>query len=420
MKVSVVTIGDELLNGHIVDTNAVFIATQIDKMGGDVVRMHSVSDNYEEILAVMTYELGKSDVCIMTGGLGPTNDDVTKRAFSDFFSKPLLHNEALKQHIESLLSSVYKDKIPKLNDSQALVPKDVLLLKNRVGTASGMLLSKEKTQYVSLPGVPYEMRTLVIEELLPYLKTQFTPLSKYYHYVYTEGIGESKLAEELEDWESNLPKDIRLAYLPKQGRVKLRLTLRGFDLELMKANALKVISSLPESILPFVKSYDQAELAELIIKELQIRNKTISFAESCTGGQLSVQFNKAPGASQYFKGGVVCYATSSKTDVLGVPAALIEQFGVVSEEVAKEMALRAKNIYRSNFAISTTGNAGPTKGDDRQDVGTVCIGIATETEVFSFTFRFREPRENVVRSALCMSLELFYNEILKSKQKSFV
>lgn len=413
MKASVVTIGDEILIGQIVDTNSAFIAKQLDNLGFDVVEIITVSDHKNAIEAVLEKQLDIVDLVIVTGGLGPTKDDVTKNVFCEFFKDELVENDAVLIHITEMLERLFNRPLSAINRQQALVPSKAKVLFNRVGTAPGMLMEKGKTTFISLPGVPFEMKSIFTEEVTPYVLANFDEVFNLHRTVITYGIGESLLAELLYDWEENLPNNIKLAYLPSPGRVRLRLSIRGKNKRELEKSLENQVEMIPESVISYIRAYEDISLGEIVIRELENREKTISFAESCTGGRLSTIFNEKPGSSSYFKGGIITYSTQSKIDLLGVSEAIINKHSVVSEEVAIEMAINAKNRFKSDYAIATTGNAGPTKGDSFEEIGTVFIGIATPEKVFAKKFQFGQPREKVINSAVSKGLELIYNEILE-------
>jgi nicotinamide-nucleotide amidase len=414
MKASLITIGDEILIGQIVDTNSAYMAKALDNVGVEVVEILTVADNREAIFTALQNQLNKVDLVVMTGGLGPTKDDVTKKVFCDFFSDKLIENEQILHHVTLLLEAFYNKPISDINKLQAQVPSQAHILFNRVGTAPGMLMQRENTIYVSLPGVPFEMKTIFEEELLPLLQKKSNGNYNGHRTIVTYGIGESLLAEHLNEWESNLPKDVHLAYLPGFGKVRLRLSLKGKNKEKIDQTLQNQIDLLPVNARSYVLAEEDIEINEVVAKRLQETEKTISFAESCTGGKLAALFSERPGASAYFKGGVVVYATQAKIDVLKVASQLIEENSVVSEAVAMEMARQARVLFNSDYAIATTGNAGPAKGDSEAEVGTVYIGIATPEKVYAERFVFSSPRERVVNNAVSKGLELMYKEILKN------
>ncbi|MVX34510.1 CinA family nicotinamide mononucleotide deamidase-related protein [Myroides sp. LoEW2-1] len=413
MHASIVTIGDEILIGQIIDTNSAYLAKELDKLGFQVDEILTISDKSEEIKKALANCVGKRDLVILTGGLGPTKDDVTKKVFCEFFDDVLVKNSKVLEHVTVLLESIFKKPISDINKQQALVPSTSTVLFNKVGTAPGMLMQKENTTFVSFPGVPFEMKTIFEEELVPYIKKHFQGVFNVHKTIITYGIGESLLAEYLAEWEDRMPPNIKLAYLPSPGKVRLRLSTRGSDRELLLKEIDNQVSLIPEKVLPYIRAYEDIDFPEIVIKELQNRNKTISFAESCTGGRFAVLFNALPGSSAYFKGGIICYATESKVNILGVNPETIQQHSVVSEEVAMEMAEQARLKFKSDYAIATTGNAGPSKGDSDVEVGTVYIGIATPSRIFAKKYELGQPREKVINSAIAKGLELIYNEILK-------
>lgn len=413
MKASIVTIGDEILIGQIVDTNSAFIAKQLDNLGFDVVEIITVSDHKNAIEATLEKLLDVVDLVIVTGGLGPTKDDVTKNVFCEFFNDDLIEDKRVLTHVTEMLERLFNRTLSDINRQQALVPSKARVLFNRVGTAPGMLMKKEKTTFISLPGVPFEMKTIFTEEVIPYVLDNFDEIFNLHRTVITYGLGESLLAELLCEWEDNLPQGIKLAYLPSPGRVRLRLSIRGNNKKELEKALENQIQMIPKSVISYIRAYEDISLGEIVIRELENREKTISFAESCTGGRLSTIFNEKPGSSSYFKGGIITYSTQSKIDLLGVNEAIIEEHSVVSEEVAIEMAINARKRFKSDFAIATTGNAGPTKGDSFEEIGTVFIGIATPEKVFAKKFQFGQPREKVINSAVSKGLELIYNEIIE-------
>lgn len=420
MKASLVTIGDEILIGQIVDTNSAYMAKVLDKAGFEVVEILTIADTRPAIEKTLQSQLNKVDLVVMTGGLGPTKDDVTKKVFCDFFEDKLVENQEVLSHITTLLEAFYNKPISAINKLQAQVPSQAKILFNRVGTAPGMLAKKDNTIYVSLPGVPFEMKTIFEEQLLPYLQTKFSGYYNGHRTLVTYGIGESLLAEYLSEWENNLPDEIHLAYLPSFGKVRLRLTSRGSNKEKIERELQAQIDDLPSKVLPYLVAYEDLSIDEMVIKALEKSAKTISFAESCTGGKLAALFSERSGASAYFKGGIVAYATQAKIDVLNVDAKLIQTHSVVSEAVAIAMAKQAQTLFDSDYAVATTGNAGPLKGDSDEEVGTVYIGIATPEKVYAKRFNFLQPRERVVNNAVAKGLELMYKEILKNIRKDFV
>ena len=414
MKAAIVTIGDEILIGQIVDTNSSYIAKALDKIGIATHEMLSISDDKQHILDTFHSLQNKVDVVIVTGGLGPTKDDITKKTFCDYFDDELIENEAVLVHVKSIIEGIYKRPITQMNRDQALVPTRAKVLFNQAGTAPGMWMEKENTVFISLPGVPYEMKYLIDNEVIPNLVQKYERPYIVHQTIMTYGRGESLIAEQIEEWENNLPDFIKLAYLPSPGKVRLRLTARGNDEILLKEEIKRQVEKLDLLIHDIIVGYNEDEPIEVVLGRLLAEKKlTISTAESCTGGKIAATLSAVPGASNYFKGSVVSYATQAKIDVLEIDENLIAKHGVVSAEVASEMVKSVQKMMESDYAIATTGNAGPTKGDEDAELGTVFIGIATPNDVFVEEFNFGQPREKVIDRGVSKALELIYKEILK-------
>jgi nicotinamide-nucleotide amidase len=415
MKAAIITIGDEILIGQIVDTNSAFIAKSLDLIGVQTHEMISISDDKQAILDTFAKYQNKVDLVLITGGLGPTKDDITKKTFCDYFDDKLVVNEDVLKHVTQLIEGFYKRKITQINKDQALVPSKCIVLHNQVGTAPGMWMKKENTVFVSLPGVPYEMKYLVENKIIPKIVTEYQRPYIIHKTVMTYGIGESLLAETIEKWENDLPDFIKLAYLPSPGRVRLRLSARGVDKAKLEKSINENIVSLTKIIGDIIVGFDDTETIEVVIaKLLRHNNKTISTAESCTGGKIAQVLTSITGASHYFKGSIVSYATETKISVLGLSEALIQSDSVVSAAVAKQMAINIKNKMNSDYAIATTGNAGPSKGESDAEIGTVFIALATPNEVVVEEFNFGQPRENVIDRTVVQSLQMLRKEILKN------
>lgn len=415
MTASIVTIGDEILIGQIIDTNSSYIAKALDKIGIETTEMLSISDKEEHILSTFKKLQNKVDVVIITGGLGPTKDDITKKTFCTYFQDTLVSNEEVLFHVTELIEGIYKRPISQINKDQALVPSKAKVLFNKVGTAPGMWMEKENTIFISLPGVPYEMKYIVNEEIIPALVQRFERPYILHKTIMTYGKGESLLAEEIEDWENNLPSFVKLAYLPSPGRVRLRLTARGKNEQILKEAIEIEVGKLQKLIPNDIVGFDDDEPIERVVGVLLNEKKfTLSTAESCTGGKIAQLITSIPGASNYFKGSMVTYATEAKINLLGVSPDLIEKYSVVSKEVVREMALSVQRILNTDFAIATTGNAGPLKGDSVADIGTVFISVITPSQVIVEEFNFGQPREKVIDRTVNKALEILYKEILKN------
>jgi nicotinamide-nucleotide amidase len=415
LKATIVTIGDEILIGQIIDTNSGYIAKALDRIGVQTHELLSISDNKQHILETFEKLQNKVDFVIITGGLGPTKDDITKHTFCEYFNDSLVINYEVQAHVIELIETVMKRPASQINKDQALVPSNCQVLFNKVGTAPGMWMKKENTVYISLPGVPYEMKYIVENEIIPKIVKEYERPYILHKTIMTYGQGESLVAERIENWENNLPEFIKLAYLPSPGRVRLRLTARGKDRGLLEATINNKVESLTKIIGDIIVGFDEDETIAVVLGRLLMQNKnTLAVAESCTGGKITQELTAVVGASNYFRGGVVSYATETKVSILGVSEETIAQQSVVSGEVAKEMAIGVQKRMKSDYAIATTGNAGPDKGDADATIGTVFIAIATPSEVFVEEFNFGQPREKVIDRAVNKAFELLQKEILKN------
>mgnify|MGYP000597207568 FL=1 len=414
MKAAIITIGDEILIGQIVDTNSGYIAKALDRIGIEIKEMLSISDDKQAILDAFLYLQNNVDIVVITGGLGPTKDDITKKTICDYFDDELVRDSAVEAHVIALIEKALQRKASQMNIDQALVPSKCTVLHNEVGTAPGMWIKKEQTLFVSLPGVPYEMKYLVDHQLVPKLVKEYERPFIIHKTVLTYGQGESLVAERIEDWENDLPSFIKLAYLPAPGRVRLRLTAKGKDKQVLETELEIRLAALSTLIGDIIVGFDEEETLEFVVgKQLTLKNKTLATAESCTGGKIAQLIAGVPGASNYFKGSVVAYATEMKTKLLEVSLSTIEAYSVVSAEVAKEMAINCQKIFETDYAIATTGNAGPSKGDSDASVGSVFIALATPNGVIVEGFNFGQPREKVIDRAVTKSLEMLQKEILK-------
>lgn len=416
MLAEIITIGDELLIGQVVDTNSAFISKSLNHIGVSVYQITSIQDDKKHILQAFKNAESRVDIVIVTGGLGPTKDDITKKTIAEYFNDHLVLNQDVLKNIEAIWERFGRQKLLQVNKDQALVPSQSTVFINELGTAPGMWLEKQEKTFISLPGVPFEMCNLVTKAVIPKLKQKYSCPFILHRTLLIYGLGESNLAHRIEAWEENLPNHIKLAYLPSVGKMRLRLSSKGFNQEQIIADVKKQI----DAVLPLIKDEfvgfeeDQQSLEVFIGNKLKALNKTLAVAESCTGGKLAQQITKDKGVSAFFKGGVVSYATQSKIDVLNVNQDLIDKHSVASHEVVEAMALHTRALFNSDYAIATTGNAGPDKGDSQVEIGTVFIAIATKTNVFSEKFIFGQPRERVINRAVTKALELFQKEILKN------
>jgi nicotinamide-nucleotide amidase len=414
MTAEIITIGDEILIGQIVDTNSAHIAQELNKIGISVHQITSIEDEHSHILTTLEEASKRADIVIITGGLGPTRDDVTKHALCEYFDDVLLRNEAVLHHVEDLFKKFNNTPISDLNREQAMIPSKAIILHNKYGTAPGLWMKKDKTVFIAMPGVPFEMKALMELEVIPKLVKEFKRSFIYHKTIRTFGLGESALAERLEAWENNLPKAIKLAYLPASGTVRLRLSGKGEDKELLKISIegeFEKVYPLLEDILANKLGEDE-DISESISKLLISKKQFLCLAESCTGGEIAARFTKIPGVSNCFKGGLVTYATQSKEDILKIPVGIIEKNSVVSAQVAEKMAGNVKKIFKSDFALSTTGNAGPSKGDSDAEVGTVFIGVATPDRIYSKKFEFEGSREQIVEKSVNEAFKIILKELI--------
>ena len=416
MKAELVSIGDEILIGQIINTNAVFLAKELNRIGVEIAQISSISDQKEIIVNALDEARKRADIIIMTGGLGPTKDDVTKHTLCEYFDDQLVKNELVLEHIENIFKKYVTTPISNMNREQANLPTKATILHNRFGTAAGLWFMDGGQVFVSLPGVPYEMEALIKNEVLPKIQQQFVLPALYHKTILTYGLGESVIAERIENWENNLPESIKLAYLPSIGRVRLRLSTKGSELENLKTE----VNAQIEKVIPLIKDIyfgteEDQSIEFLIAEKLNQLGKSLSCAESCTGGAIATRFTSQPKASTFFKGSAVTYAVESKNKLLGVESTLIDSYGVVSEEVASAMALGAQKMYQSDYAIATTGNAGPSKGDQGQEVGTVFIGLATPQGVESLQFKMGNNRTRVIHKTVNQAFEMLYRELSRQE-----
>ena len=410
IKATIITIGDEILIGQIVDTNSVSIAKRLNSIGITVAEKLSIGDNAEQIEATLKRAHSQSQVVIITGGLGPTKDDITKHTLARIFSSPLVENKDVATFVEQLLAK-RGIAFNSLNRSQALVPECCEVLFNYHGTAPGMWFDEGENVTISLPGVPFEMEHLM-DEVIPRLKAHYTLNSNIHRTMITSGIAESILAERIAAWEDALPADIKLAYLPAPNIVRLRLsTYNSADSEAARARIDKLFNELYSIIPDNIVGYEDASVQQLVHQILTERGQTLAVAESCTGGTIASRFTAMAGSSAYFLAGVVSYSNESKRDVLGVNYDDIMRYGAVSESVARQMAEGARRITGADYAIATTGIAGPSGGSEEKPVGTVWIAVATPTHTIAMLRQSGTDRGQIINRASAYAIEMLYKEL---------
>ncbi len=415
MNAEIITIGDEILIGQITDTNSQWIAQELNKIGVSVYQITSIQDKESHILKALTEAEYNADIVIATGGLGPTKDDITKHAIADYFDSKLELNEEIEVHIKKMFTKIGYQ-FTELNRQQAVLPVKATILKNNLGTASGMWFEKHGKVFISLPGVPNEMKGLMLRKVIPKLQESFHLPFILHKTLLTYGMGESKVAERIEAWENALPHHIKLAYLPNYGKLRLRLSAKGDDENMLMKTLNDEVDKLTELISDILVGFDEGESLEAAIGKLLIsQNRTLAVAESCTGGAIAEMITSVAGASKYFIGSVTSYHKRIKVDFLNVPKETIVKHSVVSAQVAEAMALGIQESYGSDYAIAVTGNAGPTKDKTDESVGKVFIAIASPGGTYVKDYVFGPPRQKVIQKTSVKALELLKTSILKNR-----
>lgn len=400
MNVSIISIGDELLIGQTVNTNAAWLGKELSLLGMRIQEVITIADDEQTI--INTLNQINASLCIITGGLGPTKDDRTKKVLAQYFNMPLKQHEPTLKHIEAFFKRRNRPML-QTNIDQALLPDGCEILPNSIGTAAGMWFEGNGKSIISLPGVPYEMKGIFLEEILPRIKSRFELNSLYYQTVITHGIGESFLAEMISEWENSLEKlQLTLAYLPSPGMVKLRIgSYRGKTDEPIIQDRINVLKAIiPNYIIGFGEDTLLSVTSALLIQ----KKVSLGTVESCTAGKLASTIISVPGSSQYFKGSLLTYQTKMKTEILGIAKEFIEENDVVSEAVVKRMAEEGKKRLGVDYCISTTGVMGPGAGDSQQSVGTIWIGIAGPKDTFAVNFTFGDNRERNIEMGVLAAL----------------
>lgn len=414
VNASIITIGDELLIGQTIDTNSAFIAQELNKIGIWVRRRVAVGDVYDDIWNALDEEGKQSDIVIITGGLGPTADDITKPLLCKYFGGKLVVNEKVLAHVKYLFEVVFRRPAPILdrNLKQAEVPDVCTVLFNERGTAPGMLFKKDGAVFISLPGVPHEMKGLITKEVIPYLLKEFKMPAIVHRTAFTAGQGESQIAELLKDFEPALPEHIKLAYLPNYGMVKLRLTARGNNKEEVEKELSPLFEKLQVLVKDFLVTNEDEGLEVVIGKILKAKGKTMATAESCTGGYIAHLITSITGSSAYYKGTVVCYANEVKENVLGVNHETLESMGAVSEETVTQMVKGTLRTLNTDFALATSGIMGPDGGTEEKPVGTVWIAAGNKDKVETLKLNLRFDRERNISMTATNALNFFRKFIL--------
>jgi nicotinamide-nucleotide amidase len=410
MKAQILTIGDELLIGQTIDTNSAWIGAELSRLGFDVWRKLTIHDNRQDILATLKESEGKSDVVLITGGLGPTSDDITKQTLCEFFNTRLIVNTGVLQMIEEMMK---RRNFPmnENNRKQAEVPESCRVLKNCAGTAPGMWFEKDGTIFISMPGVPHEMKYIMTAHVLPELKHRFTSQAIIHRNIMTYGAPEARLAELLAGFESALPSEIKLAYLPAAGIIKLRLTGTGADSIQVNKRIEEQVRNL-YSVIPGLIYGENEDSFEIVIgRLLKERGETVSTAESCTGGKIAHMLTSVPGSSSYYRGSVIAYDNEIKRELLKVPDSLLRKYGAVSTEVVEMMAAGARELLKTDYSVATSGIAGPDGGSESKPIGTICIAVASGRGTISGKHVFGNERLTNINRFSVAALNLLLKEI---------
>ncbi len=408
--IDIISIGDELLIGQVINTNASWMAEKLNNKALPVNRIIAIADTSVAIIEALHNSINSAKLVLITGGLGPTKDDLTKATICDFFDSKLVLNQKVKDHVEEFFAKRGR-KLTESNRQQAMLPNNCEIITNSQGTAPGMYFIKNETHFVFMPGVPFEMKSIMTEWVIPYFSEFCNIKARAQKTVMTSGMGESFLADKISHWEDVLPENTKLAYLPSPGKVRLRLHVESENKESAEKQLEQHIQDLNLIIPELIYGYDDEPLEAVIGKLLKEKGKTIATAESCTGGMIAEKITSIAGSSNYFKGSIVAYANEIKSNLLNIDMAIIDEHGAVSEEVACLMANNVREIMQTDIAVSTTGIAGPDGGTDEKPVGTVWIGIATKERVFAKKYQFGNQRERNTNWTLQTALNMLRKEL---------
>ena len=409
--IDIISIGDELLIGQVINSNASWMGHELSSQGMKINRMVAISDTRDAIINALENSAKHARVVLITGGLGPTKDDLTKDVACEYFGSKLVLNEEVRNHVEKFFKKRGFD-LTKLNYWQAMVPDNCKVIPNAVGTAPGMYFEKDGVHYLFMPGVPMEMKTIMSTWAIPYFKELCQPQAYVEKTVLTHGMGESFLADKIANWENQLPENFSLAYLPSPGRVRLRISARGDDQSSLQKELDAQIDALKKIIKLLFFGYDNDTLEQVVGKMLLAKGATLATAESCTGGLIAHKITSIAGSSQYFKGSVVAYANEIKARILSVDVADLEEFGAVSEQVVIQMAENVRKLYNTDYALAVSGIAGPDGGTEDKPVGTVWIAMATVDKVVAKKFLFGGERVRNIDWSYQTALNILRLELL--------
>ena len=414
VNASIITIGDELLIGQVIDTNSSWIAQQLNNTGVSVKRRVAVGDSAEEIIKALDEEGNASDIILMTGGLGPTSDDITKNVLCDYFGGKMVVNEGALENVKYLFEKVFKRPVSEVNLKQAEVPDVCEVIQNRRGSAPGMIFYKDNKIYVSMPGVPYEMQGIIEESVIPLIKEKFELPAIIHRTILTAGIGESALAEIIQDFEKSLPKEIKLAYLPSYGMVRLRLSTIVSDQEKQGKNIDVYFEQLKILTKDYLVTDVDDALPVVIGKLLKSKNKTVSTAESCTGGYIAHLITTIPGSSKYYNGSIISYSNNIKETLLGVKENTLNTYGAVSEETAIEMLKGLLSKLNTDYGVAVSGIMGPDGGTVGKPVGTVWMAVGNKENYQTQRINLRFKRERNIEVTAMMALNFLRKFIVAS------
>ncbi len=415
VKAKIISIGDELLIGQVINTNAAWLGNILTNNGIEVISTLTIGDGEKDIVGALD-ACSDVEIIVMTGGLGPTADDITKPTLCKYFGTELEFCQDAYDNVMSIFK-LRGYQMTERNRGQAYIPKSCTYIPNRYGTAPCMWFEKDKSVYISMPGVPFEMKNVFEQEILPKLLEHFKVTPYISKVVMTTGVGESFLADAIKDWEEALPEFLSLAYLPQYGMVRLRLDGRHPDRAYLQQTIDNEIDKLSKIIGQYIFGYDEKPIAEAVLEKLKAVGKTLASAESCTGGTIAKMITAIPGSSDVFKGTVVSYATSVKEEVLGVNHADVEKYTVVSQQVAEQMATGVRTLLKTDYAVATTGVAGPGGATEENPVGTVWIAVAGPNGVVSKRCNFGKDRGNNIERASITALEMVRQYVISTEIK---
>ena len=418
INASIITIGDELLIGQVIDTNSAFIAQQMNLAGFSVIRRVAVGDDYNNIRTALDEEKKYADIILITGGLGPTADDITKPLLCEYFGGKMVVDGATYANVRHLFENIFKRPFTERNRMQAEVPDVCTVIQNKKGTAPGMLFSEKVNErekiFISMPGVPFEMMAMMTDDVIPYLKQKFTSTHIVHRTLLTAGVGESMLADMIIDFENNLPKNIKLAYLPSYGMVRLRLSATGENTIAVEESIDEQFAQLKKLTAEHLVTDVDETMEKTVGKLLKQKGKTMSTAESCTGGYIAHLLTAMAGSSAFYNGSIVSYSNEVKENVLGVKKQTLDTVGAVSEEVVKEMAAGALKNIVTDYTIAVSGIMGPDGGTNDKPVGTVWVCVGSNEKLVTEKFTFRFDRERNIRLTALNALNMLRKFILEN------